>query len=78
MEGFTPAFFLQLLIAVGTAGAVYGAIKADLRNMHRQLEELKGDFKDHVKSDDETHHELRQADQAALGRVSTIEGRLDR
>lgn len=37
MDGFTPTFFLEVLIAVGSAGAMYGAIKNDLKSMHEKI-----------------------------------------
>lgn len=37
-EGFTPTFFLQLIIAIASGGVAYGAIKADIRSMHERLD----------------------------------------
>lgn len=38
MESFlSPTFILQLVIAIGSAGAVYGAIRADLRNLRERI-----------------------------------------
>lgn len=74
MEGFTPTFFLQLLIAVGSAGAVYGAIKADLKNLRKDLDEEKRLRESHAANDDETHHDIRGEISAVSGRVSVIEG----
>ena len=41
MEGFTPTFFLEVLVAVGSAGALYGIIKNDLKTMHEKIEDEK-------------------------------------
>ena len=35
---FTAPFLVQLLLMFSAAGAVYGGIKADLRNMHREID----------------------------------------
>jgi hypothetical protein len=40
MDKISPDFILQVLIMVATAGAVYGAIKGDLKAMHQRLNDL--------------------------------------
>ncbi len=74
MEGFTPTFFLQVLVAVGTAGAVYGAVKADLKNMHRRLEEEIEARKEHSKADDQIFHDIRGAIGLISNKVAHLEG----
>ena len=59
MDGFTPSFFLQLIIAVGSAGAVYGAIRADLNNLIRSVDQDRRLREEHAKEDNETFDELR-------------------
>lgn len=75
MDGFTPAFFLQVVIAVGSAGAMYGAVRADLRNMMRGIDEERRLREEHEKSDDSTHHDIRRTIQAVSNRVALLEGR---
>lgn len=74
MDGFTPTFFLQLLIAVGSAGAVYGAIRADLNNLKNGLDEEKRLREDHAKNDDKSFHDIRDEIAGVGNRVSLIEG----
>jgi len=75
MDGFTPTFFLQLLLAVGSAGAVYGAIKADLTNTIRSLDEERRLREQHEKDDDQTHHDLRGAIQEVKVKQAMLEGK---
>jgi hypothetical protein len=77
MDGFTPTFFLQIVIAIGTAGAVYGAIKADLRNMHERMDEEREAAKAHRKEDDESFHDIRDKIGGIAGRVARMEGAND-
>lgn len=74
MESFTPAFFLQVVIAVGTAGAVYGAIKADLKNMHHRLSEEREARLKHEQEDDQRHGEVHNALTDLNIRVARQEG----
>ena len=78
MEGFTPTFFLQVVIAIGTAGAVYGAIKADLKNMHARLENEIRLREAHATADDLSFHDVREHLVDIGNRVSVIEGRAQR
>lgn len=75
MDGFTPAFFLQVVIAVGSAGAMYGAVRADLRNMMRGIDEERRLREEHEKSDASAHHDIRGTIQAVSNRVALLEGR---
>lgn len=75
MDGFTPSFFLQLVLAVGSAGAVYGAIKSDLTNTIRSLDEERRLREEHEKNDDETHHDLRGEIQDVKVRQAVLEGK---
>lgn len=77
MEGFTPAFFLQIVIAVGTAGAVYGAIKADLKNLHHRVSEEREERRKHEAEDDATFRDLRDKLGEVSNRVARNEGAND-
>ena len=73
MDGFTPSFVLQLLIGVGSAGAVYGAVRSDLNNMARTLDEERRVRENQARDTDETHHDLRNA----IQQVKIDQARLD-
>ena len=73
MDGFTPSFVLQLLIGVGSAGAVYGAVRSDLNNMARSLTEDRRLREEHAREDDKTHHDIRNE----LQQVRLDQARLD-
>lgn len=77
MEGFTPSFFLQLAIALLSAGAVYGAIRSDIKNLHRRLDEEREAAKLHRSEDDTSFHDIRNDIQGHHGRISRIEGQGD-
>lgn len=77
MEGFTPAFFLQLVLVVGTAIGVYGAIKTDLRNLHHRMSEERTERTKHEAEDDVTHRELREKIGEVSNRVARNEGAND-
>lgn len=73
MDGFTPSFVLQLLLAIGSAGAVYGAVRADLNNMARSLDEERRLREQHAQETDRTHHDLR----GEIQQVKIDQARLD-
>lgn len=77
MEGFTPTFFLQLLLVIGSAGAVYGAIKTDLKNMHYRLTEEREAAKHHREETATNFHEVRGAIHEHHGRLARVEGAND-
>lgn len=74
MDGFTPSFFLQLLIAVGSAGAVYGAIRADLNNLKRGLDEETRLREVLDKETDVSFHDLRDEVHKVGFKVASLEG----
>ena len=74
MDGFTPTFFLQLLIAVGSAGAVYGAIRADLSNMQFHISEEKRLREALEEKNHKRIHDVRDMLQSVNARVSFLEG----
>jgi hypothetical protein len=76
MDGFTPTFFLEVLIAVGSAGAVYGAIRSDLTNLRRDHENEKRLREEHAATDDKSFHDIRGDVEKVSGRVYVIEGRM--
>jgi len=78
MDGFTPTFFLEVLIAVGSAGAVYGAIRADLNNLRREHDAEVKLRERHAKADDDSFHDIREDIVLVSNRVAVIEGRLER
>lgn len=41
MEGFTPSFFLQLIIAIASGGVAYGAIRSDLSRLQKDYERMR-------------------------------------
>ena len=75
MDGFTPSFVLQLLIGIGSAGAVYGAVRSDLNNMARSLDEERRLRENQARDTDETHHDLRGAIQLIKVDQARLEGK---
>jgi len=75
MDGFTPTFLLQLVLVIGSSGAVYGAIRADLNNMKRSLDEERRLREKHETEDDRTHHDIRDEIASVVMKVSVMEGR---
>jgi hypothetical protein len=78
MEGFTPTFFLQLVISVLSGGIAYGVLKTDLKNTIAGLQKETQLREDHEKDDDETHHDIRDKLGEVVSRVSILEGRSQR
>jgi hypothetical protein len=78
MDGFTPQFVLEVLIAVGSAGGVYGAIRTDLKNQREGIAEEKRLREKLAKDTDESIHDVRSDIEGVSGRVYVIEGRLGR
>lgn len=76
MDGFTPTFFLEVMIAVGSAGSVYGAIRADLTNLRREHEDEKRLREEHAVADDKSFHDIRDDLGLVSNRVAVIEGRM--
>lgn len=77
MEGFTPAFFLQVVIAIGSGGLAYGVMKADLKNLMRSVDEERRIREKHEKDDDETHHDIRNELGILSNQVARMEGAND-
>lgn len=77
MEGFTPTFFLNLVIALLSGGMAYGVLKTDLKNAISGLQKETELREQHEKEDDKTHHDIRGDLGAVSNRVAVIEGRLN-
>ena len=77
MEGFTPSFFLQLIIALGSGVGAFYAMKADLKNMHSMLEQEREAAKQHRAEDDQSFHDIRDKLSGHHGRLSRMEGASD-
>lgn len=75
-DGFNQQFVLEVLIAVGSAGAVYGAIRADLKNLRREHDAEVKLRQEHAKQDDESFHDIRDAIGLVSTKVAVIEGRM--
>lgn len=78
MDGFTPTFFLQLVISVLSGGIAYGVLKTDLKNTIAGLQKETELREKHEGEDDRTHHDIRGEIGAVSNRVAVIEGRLER
>lgn len=74
MDGFTPSFFLQCLIAIGSAGAVYGAIRTDLNNLRRGLDEETRLREALDRETDESFHDIRDSVNDVGLKVAALEG----
>lgn len=77
MEGFTPAFFLQVIVAIGSGGLAYGALRADLKNLMRSVDEERRIREAHEREDDQTHHDIRDAVGVLSNRLARMEGAND-
>lgn len=75
MEGFTPSFFLQVIIALASGVGAFYAMKADLRSMFLGLAEEKRLREEHEKEDDATHHDIRDDLGTVSTRLAVLEGR---
>ena len=74
MEGFTPQFWVQLLIQVAVLAGVFGMIRADVRNIGREITEERRLREAHAKEDDDSFHDIRDHLQTQHGRLSVLEG----
>lgn len=77
MDGFTPTFFLNLVIALLSGGIAYGVLKTDLKNTIAGLQDEKRLREAHETEDDKTHHDIRGELGAVSNRVATLEGRME-
>lgn len=71
------SFLLQLVITLVAGGALWGAIRADIKNMHVKIEEEKRLREEHAKQDDKSFHDIRGDLQGHHGRISRMEGAND-
>ncbi len=77
MDGFTPSFLLQVIIAIGSGGLAYGVMRADLRNLMRSMDEERRIREEHEIEDDEIHASIRGDIVDVSNRISRIEGAND-
>lgn len=75
MDGFTPTFFLNLLVALGSGGIAYGVLKTDLKNTIEGLQKETQLREKHEAEDDKTHHDIRGEVGTVSNRVAVLEGR---
>jgi len=76
LDGFTPTFFLELIIALLSAGGVYGAIRMDLKTLRERVDEERRQREAHAKEDDDCFRELRDDLGGIHGRLSVVEARI--
>lgn len=60
MDKLTPEFWLQLIIALGSIGAVYAGIRGDLRVMHERIKTQRERLDEHLA--DHGYNPRRRAD----------------
>lgn len=77
MDGFTPGFFLNLIIALLSGGIAYGVLKTDLKNCIAGLQKETALREKHEAEDDKTHHDIRGAVGVVSNRVALLEGRME-
>lgn len=77
MDGFTPTFFLNLVIALLSGGVAYGVLKTDLANTITRLAEETRLRELHEERDDKTHHDIRDEMGVIANKVAVIQGRLN-
>lgn len=78
MDGFTPTFFLNLVVALLSGGVAYGVLKTDLANTIENLRKETSLREVHEQDDDRTHHDIRGEIQVVSNRLSTMEGQMMR
>jgi thiamine phosphate synthase YjbQ (UPF0047 family) len=78
MDGFTPTFFLNLVVALLSGGVAYGVLKTDLANTIERVSEETRLREKHEKDDDATHHDIRGELQTVSSRIATMEGQMMR
>ena len=76
-EGLTPAFWLQVILTVGTVAAGFGVLNANVKNIAKSLDLERQSREEHAKQDDKSFHDLRDQMQGHHGRISRIEGQQD-
>lgn len=74
MDGLTPAFWLQVILTVGTVAAGFGVLNANVKNIARSLDLEREAREKHAADDDKSFHDIRDNLQEYHGRLSRIEG----
>lgn len=77
MEGFTPQFWLQVVLTVGAVVGGFATLKAELKNIGRSLDLERTEREKHAASDDTTFHDIRDHLQNHHGRIAVLEGKND-
>jgi len=75
-QWFTAGFFLQLIMAIAAAGAVYGAIRVHLHFIELGLTEEKRLREEHVKQDLDSFHSVNTEISRVNQRISLVEGKV--
>ncbi|HZR03633.1 MAG TPA: hypothetical protein VFA81_10730 [Burkholderiales bacterium] len=78
MEGFTPTFVLEVLIALCSGLGSFFAMRENMKTLFRQQAEETRLREQHAKADDESFHDIRETIGMVSNRVAVIEGRLER
>ena len=77
MEGFTPQFWLQVILTFGAVIGGYATIKSELKNIGESLKLERSEREKHAANDDMTFHDIRNHLQEHHGRLSRMEGQND-
>lgn len=78
MDTQLAQFILELVVALVSALGVFFTMKADMKNMWRELTEEKRLREEHAKADENSFHNIRGEVGAISNRVAVVEGRLER
>lgn len=76
MEGFTPSFFLQVVIAICSGAGAFYAMKADMKNMFRRLETEERLREKHAEDDNANFKEVHAKVDGVTDRLSMLEGKV--
>lgn len=78
MDGFTPAFFLHLFIAIASGGVAYGAIRQDLRHIHEQIAALSELIADGKRLREALARETTTSVREIMEKMESVHGRIAR
>lgn len=76
MDGFTPTFFLNLVVALLSGGVAYGVLKTDLANTITRLGEETRLREKLADDTDKSIHRIDNDMQIVTNRVATMEGQM--
>ena len=77
MEGFTPQFWLQVVLTVGAVVGGYATLKSELKSIGESLKLERAEREKHAANDDVSFHDIRNHLQEHHGRLSRMEGQND-